>query len=557
MLRRRKIRTKLFLSLGLLTSIVLLLAFSGFWGLYRYKRLAKSVNQAAYEIKNANELNWLANALKESNARITQYRNHGGMIDSGLLTNRFIEHEQAQYNETLDTLKRHLQMYQHAVSEIETHSDPLIGSSDHRRSLAAIETAVNDLDSFRRNPDAFDYSRSEEMLERLSLIHRLTQAHLQLIEGRMTDFSRNVGGQYRAWIGIAWFSAIVSLIMVALLVWSFHSLVVKPFQTLLDGSRLVAKGQTNHIIDLGTDDELSELAVAMNGMTKRFQNTYAKLNAVCSDLDRQVQQRTREVIQNEQLASVGFLAAGVAHEINNPLATIAWSAESLESRIEEAVCFGGESIALDDELLTTTRSNLRRIQEEAFRCKGITERLLDFSRLGEVRRSSTNLTELVEEIVSMVSKVGKFRCKSLRTHASGPVFAHVNPQEIRQVILNLITNALESVSTDGAVDVHVDGDNDGAKVTVMDNGCGMSADVLKHLFEPFFTRRRDGTGTGLGLSITYRIVSQHGGSLIPQSDGEGCGSRMQLLLPAVSENEDQSTSNRHSMGWNHESIKAA
>jgi signal transduction histidine kinase len=273
-------------------------------------------------------------------------------------------------------------------------------------------------------------------------------------------------------------------------------------------------------------------------------------------LDRQVHARTREVIQNEQLASVGFLAAGVAHEINNPLTTVAWSAESLEAQVAEIALLRSSDRIVDDELCEALTTNLRRIEEEAYRCKGITEKLLDFSRLSEVRRASTDLVELVEDVVAMVGKVGSYRCKTLRAHVETPVVANVNPQEIRQVVLNLVTNALESVDPEGSVDVHVSADDTYASVVVKDDGCGMSNDVLRHLFEPFFTRRRDGTGTGLGLSITYRIVSQHGGSLIAKSDGEGCGSSMEMLLPITSEIADNHGQSRNTLGMNHESYQA-
>ena len=99
---------------------------------------------------------------------------------------------------------------------------------------------------------------------------------------------------------------------------------------------------------------------------------------------------------------------------------------------------------------------------------------------------------------------------------------------------------MESVDTDGFVDVYVRNRGRHAQVIVEDNGCGMTREVREHLFEPFFTRRQDGTGTGLGLSITYRIVSQHHGSLVAHSDGEGKGSRLELLLPIEAFNEDMS-----------------
>src|SRR6185437_10038710 len=127
--------------------------------------------------------------------------------------------------------------------------------------------------------------------------------------------------------------------MLALFVKLFYQWIFLPLRVLIDGSRRVASGEFTHRIYLDGDDEMSELAGAMNDMTSRFQ-------AIRDDLDRQVQERTRQVVRSEQLASVGFLAAGVAHEINNPLASIALCAESLEGRMSDVVAADGEEFKI-------------------------------------------------------------------------------------------------------------------------------------------------------------------------------------------------------------------
>ena len=138
-------------------------------------------------------------------------------------------------------------------------------------------------------------------------------------------------------------------------------------------------------------------------MTGRFQ-------AIRDDLDRQVQVRTKQVVRSEQLASVGFLAAGVAHEINNPLASIAMCAESLESRLAEIAPGDSEQSAL-------IRRYLRMIQTEAFRCKEITEKLLDFSRLGDVQHQPTDLRELVARRDRHGPPLGQVSAKADRVRA--------------------------------------------------------------------------------------------------------------------------------------------
>ena len=142
------------------------------------------------------------------------------------------------------------------------------------------------------------------------------------------DVTNRARAQYRAPIILTWATSVTTAAMLALFVKLFYQWIFLPLRVLIQGSRKVASGDFHHRIRLQANDEMSELADAMNDMTARFQ-------AIRDDLDRQVQMRTKQVVRSEQLASVGFLAAGVAHEINNPLASIALCAESLEGR------FGG------------------------------------------------------------------------------------------------------------------------------------------------------------------------------------------------------------------------
>jgi signal transduction histidine kinase len=289
----------------------------------------------------------------------------------------------------------------------------------------------------------------------------------------------------------------------------------------------VAGGDFDYQLKLETHDEMSELAAAMNDMTLRFRT-------IRDDLDRQVQQRTKQVVRNEQLASVGFLAAGVAHEINNPLASIAICAESLEGRFRELLADQS-----GNEQTNVVGDYLRMIQSEAFRCKGITEKLLDFSRIGPPKRQPTELRELVQGVIDVIGHLGRYHGKHV-TFSDGPaVVAPVNGQELKQVVLNLLTNALDSLDDDGRVEIRLEARNQMAELSVADNGCGMDDETMERIFEPFFTRRRAGQGTGLGLSICYRIVSDHGGTMEARSPGPGQGATFVVHLPlAVAQTGD-------------------
>jgi signal transduction histidine kinase len=177
------------------------------------------------------------------------------------------------------------------------------------------------------------------------------------------------------------------------------------------------------------------------------------------------------------------------------------------------------------------------IEKEAFRCKEITEKLLDFSRIGDLKRQPAELRELVRDVVEMVQTIGKYGTKQITILPGPDAYAVVNAREIKQVVLNLITNALDSVDDDGRLTIEIASRSGEFDIVFTDNGCGMTEEVRTHLFEPFFTRRRSGQGTGLGLSISYRIVADHHGVISAQSAGPGQGSQFRVTLPAVSQQE--------------------
>ncbi len=324
--------------------------------------------------------------------------------------------------------------------------------------------------------------------------------------------------QYESSRIIVWVSALAVLAMLVALTYVFHHWVLYPVRLLHRGVRRVARGDFAYKIAIDSGDEMQALADAFNDMTSRLSATY-------QDLEHQVQERSRQLVRSERLAGVGFLAAGVAHEINNPLASIAFCSEALERRVLGLVesSHPGES--------KVVHHYLRMIQDEAFRCKRITERLLDFSRCGELKRERIDIVSLVQGVVEMIQHMGKYRGKTILYQPKHAVLAHADGQEIKQVVLNLIVNALDCMEPGGTLRIDVRNVEGMAQLTFQDDGCGMPADILENIFEPFFTRKPGGKGTGLGLSITHRIISQHGGEIHAASPGEGQGATFTVRLP--------------------------
>ena len=504
--------------------VLMLLGASALWGLYGYRSVAAEIGHQAVEIPVAVQMHQMAMTMRESHGRSKRLRSSGGLAGGGMInaaTLQPLDEIQLLERQTFDAaaviLDSSVERYRQAFQSRPRRS---VWLDDHRQAelIGEIESSLADLHRDRTMVSPFAEDNDQTVLRHLDRLVDQTDQLVGTIHDGMAGFGGDVRARYRTFIGVAWVSLLSAASLIILFGFAFRSYVVKPFQTLLTGARSIAAGEKYHIIELGTGDELSELAQAMNGMTMRFRRYYM-------DLDAEVQRRSEECFRNEQLASVGFLAAGVAHEINNPLAGIAWNAESLQTRISES----GD--APDIELRREAAHALGVIETEAYRAKSIIDRLLDFSRPGNPERASHDLRPITEDLATMASKIDDFRTKTISIEGDTELFAHVDPHEIRQVLLNLIFNAMQAVDPDGRVQVVLDRRGDRAVVQVIDDGCGMTPEVCRHLFEPFYTRRRDGSGTGLGLSITSRIVSRHGGSLQAVSAGEGCGSTFHLELP--------------------------
>jgi signal transduction histidine kinase len=328
----------------------------------------------------------------------------------------------------------------------------------------------------------------------------------------------------------------VGVVLMAGLLRFFYSWVFNPIRDLQKGVSRVGQGDFEHAIKLHSGDEMEDLAAAFNDMTGRLRDIYG-------DLARQVNERSRQLVRSERLAGVGFLAAGVAHEINNPLASIAFCSEALERRLADVLAAGQRAGAAAADLEVVSKY-LRMIQQEAFRCKEITQRLLEFSRGGERRREPTDLPELIQGVLEVVQHLQNCKGKKLIFDPPARLVVAVNAQEIKSVVLNLVVNALDSMDEGGTLTILARQRDGMAELVFQDTGCGMTPEVLENIFEPFFTRSRTGKGTGLGLSISHRIINQHRGEIEAVSAGPNRGSTFTVRLPVTPPAEEQAIAGR-------------
>jgi signal transduction histidine kinase len=319
----------------------------------------------------------------------------------------------------------------------------------------------------------------------------------------------------------------LAAVLAAVIVSVMHDrLVVTPLQRLREGVNAVAAARFTQKLDLHdvtNAPEFLDLSGEFNRMADELDGFYRRL-------EEQVRAKSRELVRSERLASVGFLAAGVAHEINNPLNIISGYAELTLRQLDPS------RITDSNQTHQDIRQSVRMIRDEAFRCKEITEKLLSLSRGGKDARERLDLSGVAREVASMTSGLRDYRDRRLVLRFDRePLEVEANLTEMKQVLLNLMINALESTeATGGEVCIEGHRTHDWVELSVNDNGRGMEPEVLRHVFEPFFTARGNNgrRGTGLGLSITHAIVENHGGRIHAESSGTGHGARFVVRLPA-------------------------
>jgi two-component system NtrC family sensor kinase len=233
---------------------------------------------------------------------------------------------------------------------------------------------------------------------------------------------------------------------------------------------------------------------------------------------------SRAIGRAEKLAAVGRLAAGVVHEINNPLATIAACAEALESRAEEGT-FGTPEETED------LREYLRLIRDEAFRCKSITNGLLDFSRTRAGKHLPVNMIQVINSAARLLSHQRRGESVEILVETPNEItFVSGDEGQLQQAVIALSTNAIDAMPDGGRLTLRTRTEDGDVLVEVSDTGVGISPEHLTKIFDPFFTTKEIGHGTGLGLAVCYGIVTEHGGRLDVQST-VGAGTTFTMSIP--------------------------
>ncbi len=285
--------------------------------------------------------------------------------------------------------------------------------------------------------------------------------------------------------------------------------IVHPINNLLDASREIVKGNYNFKILATSRDELGYLCQTYNSMIEAIVERDNKLK----------EQTQKQILQTEKLASLGRLASGIAHEINNPLTGV----------------LTYSSILLEELKDSEYREDLEVIVKETMRCRNIVKGILDFARETKLEKTLNNINGIITETLSILEKHVNFQnITIIRDLAPGIPNSYMDVNQIKSVINNLAVNAADAMPVNGRLHITTELDQEGRTIiiTVADNGTGIEEENLNRIFDPFFTTKDTGKGTGLGLAVTYGIIQRHNGTIEVKSI-PGQGTTFTIKLPVT------------------------
>jgi two-component system NtrC family sensor kinase len=312
--------------------------------------------------------------------------------------------------------------------------------------------------------------------------------------------------------------------LVCLLVaFSLHRYVGRPVRRLLAGTQKITSGQFNCLIPVSGNDEIAELARSYNDMTGSLDKAYTELRALTNTLEQRVEQKTQElksaqlqIVRAEKLASLGRMAAGVAHELNSPLTGVLTFAHLVAKKVPKD---------------SQEAADLQVIITETNRCARIIKDLLQFARETQIAQREEDLNGIVRNTMAILQPQAQFHnvnvIQSLDESLPKVV---VDAAHIKQVLMNIVLNAVEAMGQKGDLEIRTRREGRQVVLTIRDSGCGIPSDNLSRIFDPFFTTKDPGKGTGLGLAVSLKLIENHGGTIDVTSE-LGKGSTFRVVLP--------------------------
>lgn len=312
---------------------------------------------------------------------------------------------------------------------------------------------------------------------------------------------------------------------------SVRSLVI-PLREVMAGMRRIVDGQFRQRLRVRTRDEVGELADAFNVMGRMLQEYKDEIETWNRTLQERVEAKTRalesaqaQLVQSSKMSAVGQLGAGIAHELNNPLAGVVGQATLLRRRLFK--------LELAEEDRKRLEGYLEHIERESSRCREIIHGLLSFSQATTGGTDTLNLNESIERILLLVQNGARSSGVEISADLADDLpCVEANEQQVQQALMHLLTNAFQAMPDGGTAFVATRPTEDGIAITVGDTGRGIDPEHIDRIFDPFFTTKDVWQNTGLGLAVCYSIVESHGGRIEVESE-VGRGTTFTIRLPRV------------------------
>jgi signal transduction histidine kinase len=325
------------------------------------------------------------------------------------------------------------------------------------------------------------------------------------------------GMNFEAWRRYLVFSVISALVPNLLLVLLIVRAFSRPLQRITLAAVQVTEGKYGTEVELReSNDEIGLLADSFNEMSRKM----------ATDIE-QLQNLNEQLTRTEKLAAMGTLAAGVAHEVNNPLAAISSLIQMIQSKQN-----------LDER----TQENLKLISTQIQRITQVTKDMMEFARIRPAAKSYININELIEKSIRLASFDKSFQSlQIIKDFCEDLPQINVDGDQLQQVFLNLLLNARDAMPQGGKLRIVTLPIGENIQIEFSDNGIGVDENNLKKIFDPFFTTKQTGKGTGLGLAVCYGIITAHNGK-IEVSSAENSGTTFKVLLPTQEKMNEAHTS---------------
>ncbi|HVG28292.1 MAG TPA: ATP-binding protein [Pyrinomonadaceae bacterium] len=372
------------------------------------------------------------------------------------------------------------------------------------------------LDQFRLFPVAYKVALS---------IAAVAVTSFFVLQVPIVRWSFGAGASSDAWKRYLVFSVIAALVPNLILVALVIRIITRPLRRLTEAAVEVAAGGYGAQVEVASNDEVGLLASSFNEMSRKMADDIERLRAMGDQL-----------VRTEKLAAAGSLAAGVAHEVNNPLASISSLVQILQARVPADA---------GDERTAETREMLRVISQQIARITQVLREMMDFARQRPPLRAPLDINRVLGSSLRLAAFDKDFKRLNLSTDFDddAPLVA-ADADQLQQVFLNLLLNARDAMPEGGELRVSTCHDARAGEIIVVfaDTGAGVAPEHLAHVFDPFFTTKPAGRGTGLGLAVCYGIVTAHGGR-ISLAPNVGRGTSVRVALPVQPEDGRLSSRN--------------